>query len=355
MKGYQTCTFKVVLGLNGPDTVSLYHIPTDSFISRDAKGKLFLCNVELINEVTKQSSSYKLCYGLNNVNNVTIACPMIHKENTPRVWQLKKGMLDVNNIPAMITFDSVSPSDYTSIEFNFKDVNSGVILSTIYKEHNVMDRNIQNQGMLPTREDALGQYRTVEGYTNSSTVNNSSSVKRNMRNKRTVSGLLNEGILNMEEVGLDKQTFLNINNSGLVSEGFIAPVNKEKFESINSTQTTNKNINIFDVNTGKEFHNALTHDMIGKNYSEILDDNLVKKLQKQQLDPAVQSLLDYNEKYFNVYKKENEDFENKLSSFLDEHLDTVDVNIRKANNYRVGQMAKQLFNAESILEEKTRI
>lgn len=345
MKGYHTATFKIILGLYGTDTVSFYHIPTDSFISRTPNGTLFLSNVELTDDITKQASSYKLCYGLNDINNITISCPMIYKENTPRVWQLKKNYLGINNYPTMIKFNSLSPENYPSIEFYFKDVNSGTILPTIYHTYNHNNRHKQVLGIISKKEDALGQYN-IETFLDNNTAHDSSGIRRNMRNKRNVTSLLNEGILNMKDISLNKQPFLNISSNN----------NIETFNQSSNNNTDNiNNINIFDVNSGKNFHKVLTYDMIGKNYSNILDDKLVEKLQKQQVDPSVQSLLDYTEKYYDVYRKENDEFETKLNTFLDTHLNNVDYNIRKTNNYRVSQMAKQLFNAESILEEKTRL
>lgn len=330
MNGYHSSTFRTILGLHGPDTVSFYHPATDKFISRDSKGNLFLANIELVNNsVVKRTVSFKICYGLDDTKKISIVCPMINKENSPRLWTLSKGILDVKNIPRMVKYTDIDSSKYSACDFYLQDIESGVHLGTMYNSEfqysDKMDRNNQ----------ALG----IEPFTSNS-INGSSSRQRNMRDKRTITSLVNEGVLPEE-----KQRFLNIGNNSLVEE-----FNTEHGENV--IGDTNKEANVFGVHTGKEFNDILNYDMVGKNYSELLDDNLVSKLQKSKLDPNVQSLLDYNEKYHNVYVQENNDFEKKLDTILEKHLDNVDTNIRRANNYRVGEMAKQLFNAESILAEK---
>jgi hypothetical protein len=347
INGYQSSTFKVLLGLHGPDTVSFYHTATDSFISRDANGKLFLINIELVNELVKRTASYKLCYGLDNINNIAIVCPMINKESSPRVWQLTKSVLDIKNVPRMVKYNELNNSDYNACDFYLQDVESGVRLGTNYNsELSNMDRRYQLIG-------------DIEPFESGSSSNYESSRLRNMRDKRNVTSLVNEGLLSEFN-----KTFLNVTKDTMGIETFESTVpnsndtsNNASSNNDNGENTENliKGYNVFGSHTGKEFNDILNYSTLDKNYSQLLDDNLVKKLQASKLDPSVQSLLDYNEKYYNVYKQENYDYESKLNSLLDNHISNVDTNIRKANNYRVGEMAKQLFNAESILAEKSKL
>jgi len=345
INGYQSSAFKVLLGLHGPDTVSFYHTATDSFISRDANGKLFLINVELVNELLKRTASYKLCYGLDNINNIAIVCPMINKETSPRVLQLTKSVLDIKNIPRMVKYNELRNANYNTCDFYLQDVESGVRLGTNYNsELSNIDRTYQLIG-------------DIEPFESSTSSNYESSRLRNMRDKRTVTSLVNEGILSEFN-----KTFLNITKDTMGIETFDSTMSSNNASSNNAssnkgdnTENLIKGYNVFGSHTGKEFNDILNYSTLDKNYSQLLDDNLVKKLQASKLDPAVQSLLDYNEKYYNVYKQENYDYESKLNSLLDNHISNVDTNIRKANNYRVGEMAKQLFNAESILAEKSKM
>jgi len=139
----------------------------------------------------------------------------------------------------------------------------------------------------------------------------------------------------------------------------------ETFQNINTLEdvgNTENDLNdelkpnsVFGKLTGGEAEDILNMDLVGKNYSELLSDGLMERLQKAKLDPNVQNLLDYNETLYNVYLKENKDYDDKLTQHKEKHINDVDNRIRQANNYRVNQMSRDLFNAENILKDKNEI
>ena len=396
--GYKLSCFKIILGLANPNYISIYHPELDQYICRDPDGNLFLTHTDLINENVINSFSFKLFVGPVNNNKVLISCPFINTENTHKLWHVKKDLLNVKYMPFINSYNKIT--DFGNCEFQFVDCHSGISLGTKYEgvdlemKNNTIDRTAQATGIISNKEQAYGLHlpkffnNTTNDHSSINIVSNNNLNENHNNNLNNVKELFTSGLeygkskIRNSIASLCKETSL-LSNSGLNCKKIIGnsnlykpSINKqsldvyssdknETFQNINTLEdvgNTENDLNdelkpnsVFGKLTGGEAEDILNMDLVGKNYSELLSDGLMERLQKAKLDPNVQNLLDYNETLYNVYLKENKDYDDKLTQHKEKHINDVDNRIRQANNYRVNQMSRDLFNAENILKDKNEI
>lgn len=374
-KGYEASCFKVVLGLVDPKCISLYHIASDRFICRKPDGTLFLANFELVDCKSRHAFSFKLCKGIVNGNKVIITCPRINLEQEGRILKLSENGLNIK-LPLMVKLNDIN--NKIDSEFQFVDCHSGVVLGTKYEGLDIeqinsnIDREIQRNGLEYDEQVPFGLHlpkffnnsvnnyaSTKEGFTSGTQVSKS-------KLREMVASFVNQGLITNNEINPNEIFGSNSNNHNLFKDYSSHTHHQREAFQNGDDDAVDANVennvpsrlepnDVFDVIKGKNIEKILTMDIVGKNYAEILSDSLMEKLQKAKLDPEVQNLLDYNEKLYNVYRSENDEYMNKLEEHKNEHLANVDNRIKQANNYRVSQMARDLFNMEDILKDKQNV
>jgi hypothetical protein len=366
---YKASTFKIVLGLADPKCVSLYHLESDRYICRKPDGSLFLAYYDLIDCNARNSFSFKIARGLINGNKVVISCPRIGKELRGRILYVSKNLNGIN-IPRMNPLNEVD--NISKCEITFIDCHSGIQLGTKYEGLDLDNKNskLNRQELasgLPADEQQPYGLHLPKFFNNSSCDYASnkegfqtSNLMKKSKLRSSVSSLCKEGEYKLtNNNSLCKEIFPEdykileqfSTHTHHQKEAFLNNVSSDA-NAENNVQTVLKPSNVFGKITGGDAEKLLNKYTDDKNYSDILSDGLMEKLQEAKLDPNVQNLLDYNEKLFNVYQNENREYLDKLEKQSENHIDDVDYRIRQANNYRINQMAKQLFNAENILREK---
>jgi hypothetical protein len=380
-RGYESSCFKVALGLVDPTCISLYHMASDRFVCRKPDGTLFLANFDMVKCDSRQAFSFKLCQSMANRDSIIISCPRMNSEQETRVWSVSKDVFGIKNIPKMNKFSDITDLKTFNYDFKFIDCHSGIVLGTKYegldiKElNNTIDRETQRNG-IPADEqlpfglhlpkffnNGIREYATTkEGFT-------SGIQMRKSKVRDTVANMVKHGLVGNNEINRSEIFGSNDNNNDNDSvnslltnysshthrqrEAFVNGDSDAKdANDENNVPTKLKSNAVFDTIKGKDAEKLLTNNMAAKNYANILSDSLMERLQKAKLDPDVQNLLDYNDALYRVYKEENDAFDAKLNEQKEQHLKIVDDNIRIANNHRVSQMARDLFNMESILKEK---
>jgi hypothetical protein len=375
--GYEASCFKVALGLVDPKCVSLYHMASDRFVCRKPDGTLFLANFDMVKCNSRHAFSFKLCQGMINRDRVMISCPRMNAEQEGRIWKVSKGDMGIKNIPHMVKLSEVG-DDKSGIEFQFVDCHSGVVLGTKYEGldieelNNTIDREVQRNGIEADEQMPFGLHLpkffnngvreyagTKEGFTAGVQI-----AKGKVR--EMVANFVNQGLVGNNEIDaseiFSEAGSTSSANSLLTNYSTHTHHQREAFQNgdddamdandENNVPAKLEPNDIFETIKGRDIERVLTMDNVGKNYNQILSDSLMEKLQKAKLDPEVQNILDYNDSLYKIYKSENDEYATKLQEHKEEHLDIVDKRIRQANNYRVSQMARDLFNMEDILKEK---
>jgi hypothetical protein len=377
-RGYESSCFKVALGLVDPKCVSLYHMASDRFVCRKPDGTLFLANFDMVKCNSRHAFSFKLCQGVINGDRVMISCPRMNAEQEGRIWKLSKDAIGIRNIPQMVKLSEVGV-DKSSTEFQFVDCHSGVVLGTKYEGldieelNNTIDREVQRNGIEADEQMPFGLHLpkffnngvreyagTKEGFT--SGVQIAKGKVREMVANFVNQGLIGDAEIDASEVFSEGAGSTYSSNSLLTNYSTHTHHQREAFQNgdddamdANAENDVTKKLepnDIFDTIKGRDIERVLSMDTVDKNYAEVLSDSLMEKLQKAKLDPEVQNLLDYNDALYKVYRDENTEYAAKLQEHKEAHLDMVDSRIKQANNYRVSQMARDLFNMEDILKEK---
>lgn len=372
--GYESSCFKVALGLVDPKCISLYHMASDRFVCRKPDGTLFLANFDMVKCNSRHAFSFKLCQGIIKGDRVMISCPRMNAEQEGRIWKVSKGSMGIINIPQMVKLSEVD-DDKSGTEFQFIDCHSGVVLGTKYEGldieelNNTIDREIQRNGIEADEQMPFGlhlpkffnnsirEYAGVkEGFTSGTQV-----AKGKVR--EIVANFVNQGLVSSNEIDAS-EIFSEASSSDSLITNYSTHTHhqREAFQNSkddaidanveNNVPTKLETNDVFGTIKGRDIEKILTMDNVGKNYNQILSDSLMEKLQKAKLDPEVQNILDYNESLYKIYKSENDEYAGKLQEHKEAHLEEVDSRIKQANNYRVSQMARDLFNMEDILKEK---
>ena len=328
----QCCRWKLVLGLSGDDnTCSLLHMETDNYLIRLPDNRVILQAAEIVhgNELTRQMATFRLIDSLANRADVSIMPLAIGKETRVRVIEISAD----NNKPRVVEYENELLLDYKATSFECVDtLNEYTVFSnrfTVNGFHKCNNASQNQDGVLmskiePMTDLGLGNRKKehLQDITNSSSrrCNKSSG-------KRMIASCVAEDELTPNELS-ESELFQNI------------PATTKPLTFFR-TDFDPKTANIFDKHTGAEF-NAILNAGVSQNRDE-LSDKLFYKLEDAKLDPNVENLLEYNEVRYNIYKKENDDFENKIYDRIKNHTDTVDNLIVDMNNYRVKNMAQDFF------------
>lgn len=318
------CCWKLVLGLSGDaNTCSILHMEQDSYLTRLPDDTIIIQPSEIVqgNELARQMATFRLIDGLNTRSAISIMPLPIGKETQVRVIEVA-----ASGKPHIVKYASEHVVDYKAATFECVDsINEYPIISntfTVNGYHKCNNASI--------KQDAIYEESSLfEPFQDAS---NSSSGKHCNKSsgKRLLASSVYEGELTDAEL----------------SKG-------ELFQNVSQQQPTNNNpilfsdnfnpqtANIFDSHTGAEF-NAILNSGVSQKRNE-LTDNIFYKLENAKMDPDVNNLLEYNESRYDIYKKENVDFEGKIYDRIKNHTDTVDNLIIDMNNYRVKNMAQDFF------------
>lgn len=322
------CQWKLVFGLSGDaNTCSILHMEQDAYLSRlpdtaQIKGSLVIIPAEVVqgNELGRQMATFRLIDGLNTRAAVSLMPLSIGKESRVRVAEIA-----ASGVPHIVEYASEHVVDYKASTFECVDsINEYPIISnrfTVNGNH-LCSNSALNQDV------ALAHSSAVEPFQDSSNGPNRHCNKSS--GKRLLAGCAYEGELTDAELS-KAELFQN------VSQPQPANGNPTLFANDFNPQTAN----IFDSHTGAEF-NAILNAGVSQKRNE-LTDNIFYKLEDAKMDPDVNNLLEYNESRYNIYKKENGDFETKIYDRIKKHTDTVDGQIIDMNNYRVKNMAQDFF------------
>jgi hypothetical protein len=316
------CQWKLVLGLSDDaNTCSILHMEQDAYLIRLPDDTVTIQPAEIIqgNELARQMATFHLIDGLNTRAAVSLMPLSIGKENQVRVLTVA-----ASGKPSIVKYASEHVIDYKASTFDCIDsINEYPIISnrfTVNGNHNCSDSSMNQDNTL---NSMLEPFQDVSNSSSGKRCNKSSS-------KRQLAACVAEEELTDAELS-DAELFQNVsqpqatnNKPILFSDGFDP-----------------KTANIFDSHTGAEF-NAILNDGVSQKRNE-LTDNIFYKLENAKMDPDVNNLLEYNESRYNIYKKENGDFESKIYDRIKNHTDTVDNLIIDMNNYRVKNMAQDFF------------
>lgn len=324
------CQWKLMLGLSGDaNTCSILHMEQDAYLSRlpdtsQIKGSLVIIPSEVVqgNKLSRQMATFWLIDGLHTRAAVSIMPLSIGNETRVRVAEIA-----ASGVPYIVEYANEHVVDYKASTFECVDtINEYSVISnrfTVNGNHlcsnSALNQDIKHNNRLEAFQDASnGPNRHC---------NKSSG-------KRLLAACVNDGELT--DVELSKaELFQDVNLNTTKSNELI---NKNPlFADDFNPQTAN----IFDSHTGAEF-NAILNTGISQKRNE-LTDNIFYKLEDAKMDPDVNNLLDYNESRYNIYKKENADFESKIYDRIKKHTDKVDGLIIDMNNYRVKNMAQDFF------------
>lgn len=316
------CGWKLVLGLAGDaNTCSILHMEQDSYLIRLPNDKLIIQPAEVIhgNELERQMATFRLIDGLGARSSISLMPLPIGKETQVRVV-----VISDSGVPRIVKYDSEHVINYKASTFECVDtINEYPVFTnrfTVNGEHKCNNASI-------TQNLKLSSGPMFEPFQDTSNGPNRRCNKSS--SKRLLAGCVEEGELTPNELS-QAELFQNSNTTSTNSENIYF---RPDFNP--------KSANIFDAHTGAEF-NAILNTGVSQKRNE-LTDNIFYKLENAKMDPDVNNLLEYNESRYNIYKKENADFESKIYERIKNHTDTVDNLIVDMNNYRVKNMAQDFF------------
>ena len=319
------CQWKLVFGLSGDaNTCSILHMEQDAYLSRlpdtaQIKGSLVIIPAEVVqgNELARQMATFRLIDGLHTRAAVSLMPLSIGKETRVRVAEIA-----ASGVPHIVEYANEHVVDYKASTFECVDsINEYPVISnrfTVNGNH-LCNNSAQHQDNAHSA--------VFEPFQDASDGPNKRCSKSS--GKRLLAACVDEGELTDAELS-KAELFQDVN---VLSSSQTNPL----FASDFNPQTAN----IFDSHTGAEF-NAILNSGVSQKRKE-LTDNIFYKLENSKMDPDVNNLLEYNESRYNIYKKENDDFESKIYDRIKKHKDTVDGLIIDMNNYRVKNMARDFF------------
>ena len=320
------CQWNLVLGLSGDaNTCSILHMEQDAYLSRlpdtaQVKGSMIIIPAEVVqgNELGRQMATFHLIDGLNTRAAVSLMPLSIGKETRVRVAEIA-----ASGVPHIVEYANEHVVDYKAATFECVDsINEYPVISnrfTVNGNH-LCSNTAANQD--------ISHSDVFEPFQDSSNGPNKRCSKSS--GKRLLAACVDDGELTEAELS-KAELFQN------VSQPQITNGKPTLFTAEFNPQIAN----IFDSHTGSEF-NAILNAGVSQKRNE-LTDNIFYKLEDAKMDPDVNNLLEYNESRYNIYKKENGDFETKIYDRIKKHTDTVDGLIIDMNNYRVKNMAQDFF------------
>jgi hypothetical protein len=315
------CQWKLVLGLSGDaNTCSILHMEQDCYLTRLPDDTIIIQPTEIVqgNELARQMATFHMIDGLNSRAAVSLIPLSIGKETHVRVVEVA-----ASGKPRIVKYASEHVVDYKAATFECVDS---------INEYPIITNRFTVNGNHKCRDSALNQDNTLiavlEPFQDAS--NGSSKRCNKSSGKRLLATCVNEGELTDAELS-KAELFQNVSQSQ----------NTNNKPILFSDEFDPKTANIFDSHTGAEF-NAILNAGVSQKRNE-LTDNIFYKLENAKMDPDVNNLLEYNESRYNIYKKENGDFEGKIYDRIKNHTDTVDNLIIDMNNYRVKNMAQDFF------------
>lgn len=322
--------WKLVEGLASPKYVSFYHLDMNCYLGRLSDGSIHCLDIDLTNDIEKSMASFTLVDGLVDKRSLSLVCAPVHKETKTRVVCVgENGELKVIKLEDILKINNEKDQISLGKECQFRWLNIETGKDILSNKHHLLHKDGHCQ---------LGK----EGFTSSSSTS-SSGRSKGKRTKRNIVGLRNEGELSDSEIKF-KELFTDGNNNNTPNN------NNTNTNANNNTKDITKKGNIFNENTGSQFDKLLNQYV--KTHREELDDNVFKNIENSKLDPNIQNLLDFNEKRFNIYEKENMDFSDKIENKLKTNVDTIDNNVRTLNNYRIEKLAEELFSLQDELDKK---
>ena len=359
------CQWKLVLGLSGDaNTCSILHMEQDAYLSRlpdtaQVKGSMIIIPAEVVqgNELGRQMATFHLIDGLNTRAAVSLMPLSIGKETRVRVAEIA-----ASGMPHIVEYANEHVVDYKASTFECVDsINEYPVISnrfTVNGNH-LCSNTAANQDTVCTGIESPAQCNAT-GVTHNS--RSRLSPRGEMGLEFSVSGTAHSDVFEPFQDSSNGPNKRCSKSSGkrllaaCVDEGELTDAELSKaelFQNVSQPQITNgkptlftaefnpQTANIFDSHTGSEF-NAILNAGVSQKRNE-LTDNIFYKLEDAKMDPDVNNLLEYNESRYNIYKKENGDFETKIYDRIKKHTDTVDGLIIDMNNYRVKNMAQDFF------------
>lgn len=341
--------WKLIQGLLGPKYVSFYHMDMECYLARISNGSLHCLDIDLGNNIEKAMASFKLVDGLVDDNSVSLLCAPVHKETKQRLVHCNSnGSLDVIKVEDISSLDDINKQIDIAKQCQFKWLNIKTGNNMIQNKHHLLHKDKHCN----LHTEAVNN-KVIEGFASSDSTTGSGKSK-SKRDKRTIRSLRKNNELGNAEIS---------NMEASINEEFIVDNNQE---SLTNNMVLNNNGkggsrgdrkrdirvggNIFKENTGNEFNKVLNKFI--KTHKHELDDNILENIENAKLDPAVQNLLDFNEKRFKIYEKENSIFNTKLEDKLDDNTDKLTNNVRSLNNYRIEKLAEELFALQDELDKK---
>ena len=326
--------WKLVEGLVGPKYVSFYHLDMNCYLGRISDGSLHCLDIDLTNNIEKAMVSFTLVDGLVDKTSISLVCAPVHKETKTRVVCVgETGELKVIKLEDIVKLENEKDQLVLGKECQFRWLNIKTGKDILNNKHHLLQKD--------------GHCQMVkEGFVSSST--SSSGRSKSKRDKRNISSFRKEGELKDSEISV-KELFTNNNSSNSGSSTDRDNVTKTNNKS-NNDKIISKTGNIFKKNRGSQFDKLLNQYV--KTHREELEDNVFKNIENSKLDPNIQNLLDFNEKRFNVYEKENMDFSDKIEKKLKNNVNIIDENVRTLNNYRIDKLAEELFSLQDELDKK---
>ena len=323
--------WKLVEGLAGPKYVSFYHLDMNCYLGRISDGSLHCLDIDLTNDIEKAMASFTLVDGLVDKTSISLVCATVHKETKTRVVCVGvNGELKVIKLEDIVKLENEKDQLALGKECQFRWLNVKTGKDILSNKHHLLHKD--------------GHCQLVkEGFTSSNSTS-SSGRSKSKREKRNITSFRKENELEDSEVKV-KELFTNSVNSSSSSSN-----NSTNKNNNNSAKLTTKKGNIFKENIGSQFDKLLNQDV--KSHKEELGDNIFNKIENAKLDPNIQNLLDFNEKRFNIYEKENLEFGEKIDNKLKVNTDSIDNNVRKLNNYRIEKLAEELFSLQDELDIK---
>lgn len=327
----KSCCWKLVIGLSGDaNTCSILHMEQDAYLTRLPDNTIIIQPAEIIqgNELLRQMGTFYLIDGLNSRADTSLMPLSIGKELHVRVVEVF-----ASGKPYIVKYASEHVVDYKAATFNCIDsINEYPIITnrfTVNGNHRCKSYNASvNQDSALT--SSLEPFHDVSNSSSGKRCNKSSS-------KRLLASCLAEGeFTDAELTNADIEHFQNDTNTTNTTNTN-TPKNLQLFSDDFNPQTAN----IFDNHTGAEF-NAILNAGVSQKRNE-LTDNIFYKLEDAKMNPDVNNLLEYNESRYNIYKKENNDFESKIYDRIQKYTNTIDDLIVNMNNYRVKNMAQDFF------------
>jgi hypothetical protein len=322
------CCWKIVLGLSGDkNTCSLLHMEADAYLIRLPNNKLVLQPAEVVHGsvLTRQMATFRLIDSLTNRVDVSIMPLTIGNETRVRVVEV--ATTDRAKEPRIVEYANELALNYNSTSFECVDtINEYAVFSNRFTVNGFHKCNNASQ----IQDAALSS--SLEPMTNFAEHLQDTSNGPNRRcnkssSKRLIASCVEEGLLTPDE--LSKQELFQDIPATTKPLSFF----RNDFDP--------KKANIFEKHSGAEF-NEILNTGVNKKRDE-LTDKIFYKLEDAKMDPNVENLLEYNEARYNIYKKENNDFETNIYDRIKKHTNTVDNLIVDMNNYLVKNMAQDFF------------